>query len=283
MKKPALISMFFGLIIILLTGCDFLDNEHIIVSFDDCVKNGGRIAESYPRQCFLGDQSFTEDLDVINSDKEKNSENFDQEPLLESFVGKIIALQNGKDGSTVTLHNTNGKIINATVSIPNLGKNSDFNFSQLQIGKIIEVSGETFMLENEKNMIVKFATNKNSEEENPVGYAFLCKNVGGKWIAEHQECEGMSRENCDNFDGLFDACASPCRHDSSAQMCIQSCVLVCSFINQDTKKLDCKNSGGEWKPVGKLGLPSCVYKYSDAGQVCEKSRECQGNCIVCKA
>jgi len=57
MKKVNIIS---GLIfIILLAGCAEKKNE--ITSFDECVKAGNPVMESYPRQCAVpGGKTFTE-------------------------------------------------------------------------------------------------------------------------------------------------------------------------------------------------------------------------------
>jgi len=58
MKK---ITIFLSLIsIILLTSCN-ADNKSTITSFDECVKAGNPVMESYPRQCAVpGGTTFTE-------------------------------------------------------------------------------------------------------------------------------------------------------------------------------------------------------------------------------
>ena len=56
-----------------------------------------------------------------------------------------------------------------------------------------------------------------------------CKNLGGKWISDAQECENISKENCDKLGGDFNECASACRNDPNAEICTMQCVLVCSF------------------------------------------------------
>ncbi|MGM5488200.1 MAG: putative hemolysin [Nanobdellota archaeon] len=60
-------------------------------------------------------------------------------------------------------------------------------------------------------------------------HAQLCKDNGGKWLEEFNECEGLSEEVCEANDGSFNNCASACRHDPDAEMCTTQCVMVCSW------------------------------------------------------
>ena len=56
-----------------------------------------------------------------------------------------------------------------------------------------------------------------------------CENNKGKWIAKYHECEGLSLAMCEKYGMEYFSCASPCRHNPSAQVCIQMCVEVCKF------------------------------------------------------
>lgn len=56
-----------------------------------------------------------------------------------------------------------------------------------------------------------------------------CESAGGEWLAEHNECEYISEENCTETGGEFDECESACRHDPDAEMCTQECVPVCKY------------------------------------------------------
>jgi hypothetical protein len=56
-----------------------------------------------------------------------------------------------------------------------------------------------------------------------------CEDSGGKWLEEYNECEGISESECDDLGGNFYPCESACRHDPSADVCIQVCVQVCKF------------------------------------------------------
>ena len=52
---------------------------------------------------------------------------------------------------------------------------------------------------------------------------------GGRWLQEYNECEYLPRQQCENLGGEFNECASACRHDPEAMMCILMCVQVCQF------------------------------------------------------
>lgn len=45
------------------------------------------------------------------------------------------------------------------------------------------------------------------------------------------------------------------------------------------KKTFCLSDGGEWKRVGDQGVYQCVRSFTDGGDICAKSRDCEGNCI----
>lgn len=55
-----------------------------------------------------------------------------------------------------------------------------------------------------------------------------CEEIGGNWLNEHNECEQITQEECENLKGTYNECASSCRH-IEADMCIQVCVPVCYF------------------------------------------------------
>ena len=57
----------------------------------------------------------------------------------------------------------------------------------------------------------------------------MCESAGGKWIASADECEKISMDECEKMGGSFDPCASACRNDPEADVCIMLCVEVCSL------------------------------------------------------
>lgn len=69
------------------------------------------------------------------------------------------------------------------------------------------------------------------EEKNPTGVSPAmesdCQKVGGVYNAEMVECQGVSKNSCESIGGTFDECASPCRNDPSAEVCILMCEQTC--------------------------------------------------------
>ncbi len=56
-----------------------------------------------------------------------------------------------------------------------------------------------------------------------------CLDANGNWLSEFNECENVGEAWCYDMDGDFNECASSCRNDELAEMCIQVCVPVCAF------------------------------------------------------
>ena len=56
----------------------------------------------------------------------------------------------------------------------------------------------------------------------------VCQNAGGTWIEKYSECEGMNQQQCTTISGVFDSCASDCRHEISNKPCNKMCVPVCT-------------------------------------------------------
>jgi len=56
-----------------------------------------------------------------------------------------------------------------------------------------------------------------------------CQQQGGQWAAAHQECLEVTPEACTGMGGQYQECASPCRHQPDAQVCILRCDAVCGF------------------------------------------------------
>jgi len=67
------------------------------------------------------------------------------------------------------------------------------------------------------------------EAEEVTEIAELCEQLGGTWIDHANECEYIGEQECEALGGIFDGCASACRHDPDAEICIAVCVPVCYF------------------------------------------------------
>lgn len=108
------------------------------------------------------------------------------------------------------------------------------------LGAIINVNDESlpglavvYKQESEKITKDDFSAIINSFTVNlvkpPLAKKEKCISANGKWLAEYEECENVEEDVCENIlGGVFSNCESACRHDPSAQACIQLCVPVCS-------------------------------------------------------
>lgn len=54
-----------------------------------------------------------------------------------------------------------------------------------------------------------------------------CSKVGGVFDSELVECKGVSKNSCESIGGTFEECASPCRNDPNAEVCILMCEQTC--------------------------------------------------------
>jgi hypothetical protein len=59
----------------------------------------------------------------------------------------------------------------------------------------------------------------------------VCSISKGTWLEEFNECEYLSKEKCDFYNGDFFECESACRHTVSDEPipCTLQCVPVCEF------------------------------------------------------
>lgn len=56
-----------------------------------------------------------------------------------------------------------------------------------------------------------------------------CHDVGGEWVSNVLECQGVSQEQCESIGGTWNECASACRNDPDAEVCTMQCVQICQF------------------------------------------------------
>ncbi|MCB9809402.1 S-layer homology domain-containing protein [Candidatus Peribacteria bacterium] len=76
------------------------------------------------------------------------------------------------------------------------------------------------------------ATNPLSSTE-AEAVASACVAAGGNWLSAYSECEYGDESFCSTWGGSFNDCASPCRHDEDAAVCILMCVATCQFTLAD--------------------------------------------------
>ncbi len=62
--------LFLVLMVIMLVGCEDIpietgENDGVVTDFESCVEAGNPVMESYPRQCKSGDETFTEEVEIL--------------------------------------------------------------------------------------------------------------------------------------------------------------------------------------------------------------------------
>lgn len=76
--------------------------------------------------------------------------------------------------------------------------------------------------------IVNLVKEASNTKEDALNLEEECLLEDGNWLMAYNECEGISQEKCEELGGVFQDCASACRHQES-EFCIEVCVQVCSF------------------------------------------------------
>lgn len=61
-----------------------------------------------------------------------------------------------------------------------------------------------------------------------------CTEMGAEWGETYKECSAefslpSIESYCEEYGGVYNECASTCRHNPNAEVCTMNCVQVCSF------------------------------------------------------
>ncbi len=81
----------------------------------------------------------------------------------------------------------------------------------------------TFKIASALNNIID-----NPDITKPVA-AVACVREGGTWDNTYNECTGLGELSCTNIKGIWEDCASACRHNPNAEICTKQCVQICKF------------------------------------------------------
>ena len=82
---------------------------------------------------------------------------------------------------------------------------------------------------NERTFSVRVKFKPDLGNDSSQSTAQQCKEANGVWNAQYRECGGVSAPVCLKIGGEFNGCASPCRHDPDAQVCIEMCEQTCAL------------------------------------------------------
>jgi peptidoglycan-N-acetylglucosamine deacetylase len=83
--------------------------------------------------------------------------------------------------------------------------------------------------------IIPFLTSDSMQQEKT-----FCVSHEGTWIVEHRECEYIPKGTCEEAGGVFQECASACRHEEAEEgvpmACTMQCVQVCEFTKEEVNE-----------------------------------------------
>lgn len=178
---------------LLLAGCTTVRAPEIpegqVTGFEECVAMGNPVMESYPRQCSHNGQVFIEEIEEVDSPVSQD----DRKPCTREYMPVCGEVQ-------VQCIKAPCPPIKTTFSNRCEAENADAT--------------------NIADGVCE------DEAPNPEG---ACLSFDGNWLSDSQECEGMSKEQCETLGGIFNECASACRNDPEAEICTMQCVIVCQF------------------------------------------------------
>lgn len=127
------------------------------------------------------------------------------------FLGDRIAPQNTQFNDGIIVVNYADRNPGESFDIsPSLGVSKYFSIINYLLTEV-DVSGDPIAL-------AKVAT---PEEK--------CLAERGTFDAIYKECLGVDSITCKNIGGVFNPCASACRHDPTAVVCTMQCAIVCKF------------------------------------------------------
>lgn len=109
------------------------------------------------------------------------------------------------------------KVGEPMTATPTMGVSKYF---ELKNGNLVEIKNTTA---GESDKEVKKPTQPVSASPSK-----QCEQQGGIWSEQYKECTGIAEASCKTIGGTWSECASPCRHDSTAEVCNQPCVQVCT-------------------------------------------------------
>lgn len=97
-----------------------------------------------------------------------------------------------------------------------------------------KINEDNFENNNERENINLNEAEKQLEQNSEIPIvgdkANECSLLGGKYLPEYKECEGISETDCQNLGGKHVECGSACRHNPDPNaICIMMCVAYCKW------------------------------------------------------
>ncbi len=282
MKNTIKIMALLACLLLFAAGCTPQENNTPeVTSFEECVEAGYDVMESHPRQCEADGIIFTEVIDENGESLAEQCESeggtwlpehHECEDISETFCSELGG--SFESCASACRHDPDAEMC-IEVCVPvcsfegsedyvdendNNGENSqgradENNYSEITSFQECVDAGnpvmESYPAQCEADGTV-FVQELSDEE--------MCENLFmGTWLPEHNECEGISEDECYQLDGVYDSCASACRHEPEGTPCTKQCVFVCEVgagasddVNNGHDDLpiseECESEGGTWLP-----------------------------------
>ncbi|MFA5131942.1 MAG: hypothetical protein WC444_01290 [Candidatus Paceibacterota bacterium] len=143
------------------------------------------------------------------------------------FLGDRIAPQSTdyKNGEIVVNYADRNNTDPMTTQ-PSVGVSKYFIVKE---GKLTEVKHDIPEAQESPVTPTGTTTPKESTTGTTTSNGMACTKVGGTWSETYKECTGISEVSCKEIKGVFNECASACRHDPEAKVCVMMCAIICQL------------------------------------------------------
>lgn len=136
----------------------------------------------------------------------------------------ISALSEGAAGSIYTTYSYSTVIDNNIITLSFVARYPQCsNYDDPQKTACVK-ERETWPFDNNISQIISYLVSGSG-----LSAADACQLNNSNWLNDYNECEGISKEWCEQHNGIFKDCESACRHNPEAQSCTMQCVSVCQF------------------------------------------------------
>lgn len=156
----------------------------------------------------LGFISCSTQTATSRAEKAKDTRKTSNKKESKEIFGIVLSIENGKDGYTAEIKTPNNEIYFATISIPNLGENG--NYQRLEIGNKVAVAGNVWMLGNDKQITVRNILSANTDnfkvegivksiKSGMDGYTAKIETPKGEFYVTTISIPNLGRANSDKF------------------------------------------------------------------------------------
>jgi hypothetical protein len=273
--KKSIITIAVLVMALFIVACTPEEQKSTINSFEECVQAGYPVMESYPRQCNADGKTFTEKIVIDDPSLEPIVEECDRNQgyVYCPSTDKCQVIFRELCPEYEEYYREPG--ICTKEYMPVLGKIDLPCVNNVCDPVIIEFSNRCeaesadaydIIPVNDMELIIDEPTNDYDIKDK----FELCREFGGKPLEEHNECEGITEEECTILGGKYNSCASACRHTPDG-ICTMQCVFVCELYpdEEEKEKHYCTEEEKEMEMCYLIYAPVCGNNGITYGNDCE--------------